>query len=382
MLARGRVVAVTTLRIIGDRGVAFVLMRPCVGDVHIGHRDGDVSLRANSNYAIVVPSKTHMPLDTVDAWRVLQESLDLHFAQTRTALLAHSGEMEVISWIKRGCGYLMTIQLAFPVLWGGAGTESSSAPLGLRAQSPSVPPLGSCHPALRFYRLAYASEDLFEAFRASYMCLECLVGTWGQKLPNESELTWLIRVIVARTGQSFIGTQPVEDYLREIYKDGRLPLFHARSSGTYYHPGGPERSEVSRLYEKLMYILSLLMSHELGQGFVGGWSSTSQHVRDAQVKSMANFDGIQLGRGGSRVVLGTRCEMVSMPRRHGECWLRAVAVGKVGVSFDAIELKSAGRDWFSIDLSGVIDGQEVEELVLEMSPISSSIRAPKRLWPK
>ena len=87
------------------------------------------------------------------------------------------------------------------------------------------------------------------------MALECLVSETTPKGPSESELNWLKRALAgplsAGIPSGVISTRTIDD----IYRDGRLPTFHAKVGSAFYAPNGPERQSMQARFDTLALLV-------------------------------------------------------------------------------------------------------------------------------
>lgn len=107
------------------------------------------------------------------------------------------------------------------------------------------------HLAFRFYRLAQASDDLYDAYRNMYLAFESLLSS---KYPKGKglEIAWLrsslsasatdleIRSLVPKTA-----TDPIDHFLKAVYEGARLPLFHAKDGRAYFAPSQVQTDRVT-----------------------------------------------------------------------------------------------------------------------------------------
>lgn len=110
------------------------------------------------------------------------------------------------------------------------------------------PPL-SWHPALRFYRLAYLTTDPIERFRYLYLAIENAVSSISAKGSSEGEPAWLKRVfgsLVPTPNWAAVvsslphGADPIDVIVDKVYRQTRLPSFHAKHGHTILLPVDPD----------------------------------------------------------------------------------------------------------------------------------------------
>ena len=256
----------------------------------------------------------------------------------------------------------------------GTGTLVGGGP------PPSPPPSPVHHPALRFYRLSQASDDLFDAYRNAYLSLECLVSGESAKGNRESELEWLIRVANSRFAPAIPVGMDIELTLREIYKTGRLPLFHAKQSETFYTPQGPEREHILRLLEELSFLLAAFIRHKLGHDAVGGWGSMSQSVYDGQARVAFQCDTVVLKYKWIRRSIKPTVVVFETPRRFGNFWAQiTVTIPRWLPSLSAMATRVKGKESLTFTLPESISLEGVSMLTIELNILARHVNSPKRL---
>ena len=264
---------------------------------------------------------------------------------------------------------------AFDMSWSISGrvTLTSSAPPPIPAATPIL------HQAyFRFYRLSQLTDDLFDAYRNAYLCLECLVSAESPKSPSESEVAWLKRVL----GGSLLAGLPtgiaVDQTVERLYKRGRLPLFHAKTGASFYSPQGAERERVQPLFAELTTLLAALFRYKFGNSSSGGWASMSQEVYDAQARAVFQFDEVVYKCESERVTLPPKVEVVSNPRRFGNPWARLdVAKPTALTSIDGVEFLHNGGYWCGLEFPESLPMENVASVSFEFGLLQYNIRAPK-----
>jgi hypothetical protein len=165
----------------GAAGAAFQLRYPAEETVDIEHVEGTVAVRAGSPSVTVKLRAAVSETNLRDvAWRIVQEALDIRAATHRMAMSTYRGDHEYALWTLGSSGYTLVIVDVVHSRWNmtASMTVSGSA----SSPSPPPPPPVPHHPALRFYRLAQLSDDLFDAYRNAYLALECIVSDVSSKL--------------------------------------------------------------------------------------------------------------------------------------------------------------------------------------------------------
>jgi hypothetical protein len=151
-----------------------------------------------------------------------------------------------------------------------------------RADGTTVPEAPAVwHPVLRFYRLAYLTDDPIERFRYLYLAIENGVSTVSAKGPSEGEPAWLRRVLgslsptpdwSAIVGSAVpAGTDPVQFLVDEIYTQTRLPSFHAKNGQNLLLPvdrdAMTKAAAVCVIAHRLVHLLAPYAGYRLG-----GWT--------------------------------------------------------------------------------------------------------------
>ncbi|HEY4079666.1 MAG TPA: hypothetical protein VGM81_03145 [Burkholderiaceae bacterium] len=180
---------------------------------------------------------------------LLQEALDLHSMLGRADLSVKNTKDEYIAWWRNGTKNTLsfTSTTTFSARVGTPQLVVRDAN-GDIIPSPVVTP--QHHLAFRFFRQAQVSDDLYDSFRSMYLAFESLLSSRHPK-GNEQEIQWLHRALNASLVDLQLqaicpaGTVDCVPYLlARIYKNARLPLFHAKGGRTYFAPGGNEADRV------------------------------------------------------------------------------------------------------------------------------------------
>jgi len=138
------------------------------------------------------------------------------------------------------------------------------------------------HPVLRFYRLAYLTDDPIERFRYLYLAIENAVSTVSPKGPAEGEPAWLQRVLAslnpppnwtAVIGRPVPpGTDAIRLVVDIVYTQTRLPSFHAKSGQTLLLPADRDAmakaAETGLIAHRLVHVLAPHAGYEIrGSGY-------------------------------------------------------------------------------------------------------------------
>lgn len=359
----------------GDFGGAYLLRTRAAFDAEIRTAEFVVRIRANAPFATVEMTGTVASADVRNlTWNALQEAFDLQFTKTRKALATQSGEREYLTWYRAPNGYDVTYSDTVESVWSMSGTIVGGGP---PAPEPAPP---QHHPALRFYRLSQVSDDLFDSYRNAYLAFECLISGESAKQLRERELDWLIRVSKASFSSAIPGGINIEQTLRAIYELGRLPLFHAKMSETFFTPQGDEREHLHKLLDDLTFLLISFLGHKLGHSAVGGWGSSSQGLCDAQSRTVFDCDAVMLQSGRYRTTVVPIVDVYDNPRRFGNLWARiAVHPPQSLPSLSKMEtlLKRQARIHFELEEAVSLTG--VSTFAIELCVVNGHASAPRRL---
>lgn len=366
----------------GPAGAAFQLRKPAEVTFTIEHNEGTVSTRKDSS-CIVVKMRTAGTESKLrdDSWRIVQESLDIRAATHREALSTYRGDHEYVFWTLGSSGYSLVIVDVNHLQWGVTAVGEIKS-RGATAPSPAPGPIPH-HPALRFYRLSQLSEDLFDAYRNAYLSLECIVNNVSAKEENESETKWLKRVLsglLANAIPSELVFEGIDALVREIYNNGRLPLFHAKKD--FYTPQGPERMEIQSRLIKLHRLLASIMNLRISPLIRGSWGEAGQDLVDSQTAIMLNANEIVYSLGSQQEMREISMEVVDNPRRFGNIWGRVTTSAPTTLSaLKSIIFRENGTEITTISLPQQIPLRKVSSVRIELNQLVSNEKAPKPLHP-
>lgn len=372
----------------GPAGAAFRLQTPSKRSVTWPHADGGVMVRQGAPYLTVDLSAA--PAGQVirdEAWRVAQETLDIHAVLHREALATHRGECEYLTWFRVGDKYHLTVVEMVDAPWAISATvQVGSTPgrtLHLGSADPSSFSKLAYHPAFRFYRLSQLTDDLFDAFRNAYLCLECLVSDEDPKGSSEGEPVWLKRVLGGALASAVPSGVNLAALVDDIYKMGRLPLFHAKSGQFFYTPYSAGRDQIHAVFLQLNALLMGIFRQKFGPMLLGGWSSMSPVARDAMARAIFQFDDA-LFRGGHYVAsLVPRVDVMDQPRRLENLWAQVVLEPPVELGdVDSIVLRKGDEERITLTFPEHIDLTDVASVTLEILFGSYNDKAPRPVYPR
>jgi hypothetical protein len=359
----------------GGSGAAFLLDAPAKLSLTLSFPDGPVTIRQDAAFATVA-LVSHLNQEDAknDAWRVLQEALDVLAARKQATLQTAEGDCTYLVWVKDGAGYELVFVDTADAPWA-MSISMEEAATAVPAPSKLPPPR---HPALRFYRLANVSADLFDAFRNAYLALECLASDATPKGASESELNWLKRALagplLAGLPSGVIGPGTVDD----IYRHGRLPTFHAKMGHTFYAPHDRERQSMQVRFDTLMLLVNCLLQHRFSHAFVSRDASMSQSLYDSMASASFTYDEIVFQDGELQASLPAVVQMVSSPRRFNQLWCRTTVARPASLHWiDTIETRKAGVDWTSSVLDERVPLEGVNKISVEFNLLQYNSRSKR-----
>lgn len=354
----------------GCAGAAFLLRTPVKQSLLINHPEGLITVRKGAPLVTVELKKEPLGALSDDAWRIVQEALDIHAAVHRQAIGTQSGG-DRLNWKRVQDQYLLSITDSARVPWafsahGVSGHSNSTIPDTLPAH----------HPSFRFYRLSQLSEDLFDAYRNAYLALEYIVSDVSPKGPSESEANWLKRVLNGPLANCLPGGLDVEAAVDDLYNNARLPLFHAKAGKSFYLPQGTDRSNVQAAFELINAVLASVYRSRLGVGS-GGWARLATAAKDAMARAVFSFDEVRFSSDGCIESVKPEVELVSEPRRDGQLWARVSTPAPASLQhIDSIELWKCGELRAEIELEESIPLANIAGLNVEIRIVFAGNRAP------
>lgn len=362
----------------GSAGAAFQLRKPAPESLLMEHAEGDVFTREGAPYITVVLRNPVRESDLRDTtWRVVQEALDVRAATHRQALSTFRGDHEYLLWIQSPAGYSLVIVDVADFRWSMNATATVTAD----PNSPPPPPPVPYHPALRFYRLSQLSDDLYDSFRNAYLALECLVSDASVR-GREYEPDWLIRVLSGPLAHAIPGGLDIHKTVENVYKFGRLPLFHAKTGKLFYLPHSDARADVQSTLGTLHILLASIMHFRVSSRIPGGWGRMSQGAVDSMARVGFRVDELIYCLGSQQEATRAPLEIVESPRRFGNIWARVVTRPPVSLAaIDSISLRVDGTDSLAVSSAEAFPLQGVSSVRLELNQLESNVSAPNPLHP-
>ncbi|WP_295441231.1 hypothetical protein [uncultured Thiodictyon sp.] len=266
-------------------GAAFSLTSPASSDAALVFPGAEIELRAGQRDAVVRFNGAEDPKAAFsEGHRLAQQGLDLLSVLGRCDAVIQDAESEHLIWWSEPNGvvlrYVSTFMMPFAV---GQPTLLVKDKDGNVIPPPPVQPRH--HIGFRYYRLAQTTDDLFDAYRNMYLAFEVLLSNSIPIEKGEREINWLNRALTA--AQSSIrlndlvpaqSSNAVKSVLDTVYRDARLPLFHAKVGKAFFSPqeSSIERQTVSTALGILTHIVlrmgeAWFSARRMGGGVYFAW---------------------------------------------------------------------------------------------------------------
>jgi len=317
-----------------------------------------------------------------DAWNVIQKVLDVYSVKNRRHIGTKRGEYEYVSWLQSTDGYEVWFTETMEFKWDMKMTIEVTNPNGTKPESPLPPPFFH-HPSFRFYRLSQLTDDLFDSYRNAYLALECIVSDESPKGSSESESDWLKRVLGGNLNAGMPGGTQIDSTVDELYKLGRLPLFHAKTGQGFFHPYSmADREHVQKLLRQLIFTLSTLIRFKFGSHFLGGWAQKSTGLIDSQARVTFKLNEVICRNEEDQQLLTPVVEVIDNPRRFNNLWANLSFNGPLNIpSVTGFTLRNDGEDMIYLDLEEPWLTKNVIKINLELNYLDSSVSAPNPAHP-
>lgn len=254
-----------------NSGAAFLMQKPSpVSSVITLDRNSIVEVEKDNPYVVARTQDLDSHQNAFDyGHQLVQKGLDILSITGQSDLGARDSTDENFVW------WCSTDRITLRI------TDSGSSNFNLNitcdngtasVESPSIYP--SYHEAYRYFRLSQITDDLFDAYRNMYLAFELLASSHVPRTESktkkgktiwESESVWLKRYL--RTinkdilTSTFLGaSDPIQEFVDEIYKAARCPLFHAKDGESFFSPHGEieNRQAIIEAINKLTRIFLLL----------------------------------------------------------------------------------------------------------------------------
>ena len=279
-----------TIPLVGERndeaaGAAFQLSSPATRNAILPIEGAEIEVRNRQPYVVV---RFTGPQDAITAFakghKFAQQGLDLLCVLGTQDAVIHDAEDEHLLWWTEPAGLVLRLVSTTSLKFA-----ASPVTLTVRDKDGNLVPPAPSHPrhhiSFRYYRLAQTTDDLFDAYRNMYLAFEALLSSQHPKSEGEWEVVWLRRALKAATNTiqlGDLGVSPghdlVESVVDAVYRDARLPLFHAKEGRGYFAPqdSASSRQVVSRALDVLTHIVLRMAEawydvRRMGGGVFFGW---------------------------------------------------------------------------------------------------------------
>lgn len=234
-----------------DSGIALLLVKPPAEALNATYGAYQLLAGPDSPHVVCRFSGAETEYEALTTGTLLaQEALDMLSILGRGDLVTRDTEDEHIIWWRSGGRYCLS-------LVSTSTFSISVGPIELTVTDKNgnvVPPVRvspTHHVAFRFYRLAQASDDLYDAYRNMYLAFESLLSSKYPK-GKEREINWLRNSLSAASADLSLPNlvpstvaDPVDHFLQTVYQGARLPLFHAKDGHAYFAPSQGRGDRVS-----------------------------------------------------------------------------------------------------------------------------------------
>lgn len=262
-----------------DSGIALLLINPPEQEITFKYRDSVLLASPGTSHVVCRFGGARSHVDAYSKGSLLvQEALDVLSITGRGDLVTREAEDEYFVWwatlTERTIALVTTITLSHKVDPVSITVKDAH---GNVVPPPQVIP--KHHIGFRFFRLSQASDDLYDAYRNMYLAFESLLSSHYPKTKG-TEIDWLRNSLTkASTDLSLTDVVPtgtpdtVSHVLNIIYKDARLPLFHAKDGKAYFAPvhNASDREVVVKALTMLTHIVTRMADAWYSAHRISGW---------------------------------------------------------------------------------------------------------------
>jgi len=243
-------------------GAAFTLISPAKANVKLSMQSAELEIRQGQRDVVVRFQGTKDASETFRKSHLLaQQGLDIASILGDLDTIIQDAEDEHVLWWTEPTGLVVRLVSTVTMQMGlGRVTVQIKNSNGEILSPAPIHP--NHHFGFRYYRLAQATDDLYDSYRNMYLAFEALLSSRYPK-KKETERDWLERGIKAADAdlllKNIVPHEPdvVKAILSKIYDDARLPLFHAKNGKKIYtpHDSPSERKLVSEALKILTKIV-------------------------------------------------------------------------------------------------------------------------------
>lgn len=281
-------------------GVALVLdeVSPLTETVNLSP-DWEVNIVSDKPY-IVANTDSDLDRETVfhEGHEAIQDSLDiLSFDNDADLVCTDISDEHLLWWVNNDNQHLRIVENAgIPISYSANATVIDADG---NVQNSSSPPT-EWHEAMRYFRLAQVTDDLFDAYRNIYLSFERILSHIEPK-QNEGEREWLDRVLgghlpsdIDLTDFTRGNTNPVDDFIQEQY-DIRNKIFHAKEGQSRLRPQNPNDQETVKtsLQDLTGFVIELIRESTVtnrsgGMIYEAGFDSMTGWVEEYDLEFLTN----------------------------------------------------------------------------------------------
>ena len=267
-------------------GAAFALISPAKANLKLPVQSAEIEIRQGQRDVVV---RFRGAKDASDAFHeghlLAQQGLDLASILGDLDTIIQDAEDEHVLWWTEPTGLVVRL-VSTVTMQMGVGRVT----VQVKDSGGNIVPPAPIHPrhhfGFRYYRLAQATDDLYDAYRNMYLAFEALLSNPYPKMKkgqanrknNERERDWLERGLKAADAnlllKNIVPNAPdaVKAILGIIYDDARLPLFHAKKGEKVYtpHDSPSDRKVVSEALKILTQIVLRMAEKWFDARRVGG----------------------------------------------------------------------------------------------------------------
>ena len=253
-----------------NSGAAFLLRKTSAESITIPiGREAAVEVSARNAYAVVRMVEGASPQEAhTSGLEYLQKALDVMSIAGKSDLATRDVLDEYAVWWKAGGECICRVVDTLTSEWAiniriSVGKDSSTS-----SERPEV----KYHPAFRYFRLAQTTEDLFDAYRNMYLSFELLLSSISPK-GREREIDWLdrsLRSLEVKLLPAELRNEvdPIQSVIDRVYKNARLPLFHAKQGRDFFEPHGhlTDREVIFQAFQALTELVLNIAREYCGVG--------------------------------------------------------------------------------------------------------------------
>lgn len=320
----------------GTSGAAFELRSAARADATVQVNGWDIQVRRGLKLVVARGGTATDPQTAVDDAVVhAQRGLDLMAVGGANDAAIQRWEDLHVCWWPNGAGTVLQVRTSHTMTMTVGDVTIETTREDGTVGTPTEPTGPLVHPSFRYYRLAQTTDDLFDAYRNTFLALEAILSDLAPQTKGEGERAWVERAL--READRLVpfapllpgATDPVADMRRVLWDETRSPMSHAKAGRTVLTPADPaQRRPVLDALRLGGHLYLQLAEAQLGLrrkgGFVTSFAFTAMFsaLLDAPSSTACISDddaGIDLAQtvvnpNGGRVVWATGSEPTDTTR--------------------------------------------------------------------